>query len=200
VTCTKIKLAAGIIVLPLLLTAFAASAHKLHKQGEATAVAESQLTVTPSRDWNQLNTKIGKNTETWTLDGEQLDDVTFFAGIEPGKPLVKEKSTKAEPLPKFTESTLLAEVPELLEGTSRAYKGSGSFQVVSVEPMRFLDHEGVLFTYEFTDEDQLTRKGEARAAIIGGKLYMITFEAPRLSYFGKVIPDFHSLADSAKLR
>ena len=58
----------------------------------------------------------------------------------------------------------------------------------------------MFFTYEFTDEDQLTRKGEARAAIIGGKLYMITFEAPRLSYFGKVVADFRALADTAKLR
>lgn len=42
-------------------------------------------------------------------------------------------------------------------------------------------------------------QGEARAAIIGGKLYMITFEAPRLSYFGRAISDFKALADSAKL-
>lgn len=194
------KFAARLMAMPLLFTATTALAHKLHKQGEAAVVAGSPLTVTPSRDWNQLSARIGKNTETWTLDGEQLNDVTFFGGIEPGKPLVKEKSKKREPLPKFTKSTLLAEVPELLERTSRAYKGSGSFQVASVEPMRFLDHDGVFFTYEFTDEDQLTRKGEARAAIIGGKLYMITFEAPRLSYFGKVVADFRALADTAKLR
>jgi hypothetical protein len=200
VTRKQTKLAIKLVLLPLLLSATSAFAHKLHKQGEATAVAESTLTVTPSRDWNQLGVRIGKNTETWTLDGEQLNDVTFFGGIEAGKPLVKEKSKKREPLPKFTKTTLLAEVPELLERTSRAYKGSGSFQVTSVEPMRFLDNDGVSFSYEFTDEDQLTRKGEARAAIIRGKLYMITFEAPRLSYFGKVISDFRALADTAKLR
>lgn len=68
-----------------------------------------------------------------------------------------------------------------------------------VEPIRFLGNEGVSFTYQFTDEDQLTRQGEARAAIIGGKLYMITFEAPRLNYFGRYISDFRALADSAKL-
>jgi hypothetical protein len=35
----------------------------------------------PSRDWNQLDTRVGKNTETWTLDREQLDDVAFFGGM-----------------------------------------------------------------------------------------------------------------------
>ncbi|OYU00711.1 MAG: hypothetical protein CFE36_14455 [Sphingomonadaceae bacterium PASS1] len=194
------KVRCGLLALSMLLAAAQADAHKLHKQGEAAAVADSSLTVTPSRDWNQLGTKIGKKTETWTLDGEQLNDITFFAGIEPGKPLVKEKSKKREPLPKFTTTTLLAEIPELLENTSRSFKGSGSFQIASVEPTRFLDSDGVVFNYVFTDEDQLTRKGEARAAIIKGRLYMITFEAPRLSYYDKVIADFRALADTAKLR
>lgn len=193
------KRTACLFALPFLLTATTAFAHKLHRQGEETAVAESTLTVRPSRDWNQLGTRIGKNTETWTLDGPQLNDVTFFGGIAPGKPLVKEKDKKREPLPKFTKNTLLAEIPELLERTTRAYKGSGSFQIATIEPIRFLGNEGVSFTYQFTDEDQLTRQGEARAAIIGGKLYMITFEAPRLNYFGRYIIDFRALADSAKL-
>lgn len=192
---------ASAAVLPLLLLATQpASAHTLHKQGESAAVAESSLRVTPPRDWNQLGVRVGKNTETWTLDGEQLNDITFFGGIAPGKPLVKEKSKKREPLPKFTANTLLPEVPELLERTSRAYKESGSFQVTSVEPVRFLNSEGVAFTYEFTDKDELTRKGEARATIVGGKLYMITFEAPRLNYFDRSVADFRALANSAKLQ
>ena len=199
-TPIKTKLTAGLLAMPLLLLATTALAHRLHKQGELAAVAESSLTVTPSRDWNQLSERIGSNTETWTLDGEQLNDVTFFGGIAPGRPLVKERNRKKEPLPKFTTNTLLAEVPELLERTQRAFKGIGSFQVAAVEPTRFLNQDGVFFSYEFTDEDQLTRRGEARATIIGGKLYMITFEAPRLSYFGKVVADFRALADTARLR
>lgn len=199
-TSLKMNITGAFLAASLLQAAIPASAHTLHKQGEAAVIAATLLTVTPSRDWNQLGVRIGKNTETWTLDGEQLNDVTFFSGIEPGKPLVREKSKKREPLPQFTRATLLPEVPELLERTSRAYKGSASFQINSMEPVRFLDQEGVQFTYEFTDEDQLTRNGEARAAIVGGKLYMMTFEAPRLSYFGKVVGDFRALADTATLR
>jgi len=51
-----------------------------------------------------------------------------------------------------------------------------------------------------TDLDHLTRKGEARAAIIEGKLYMVTFDAPRLHYFDLTIDDFRALADTARLR
>lgn len=190
---------ANVFVLLLLLGAATAHAHKLRLQGEAVTVAGSSLTIAPTRDWNSLSKKLGKNAETWTLDGEQLNDVTFFGGVPAGNPLFKERSKKHAPLPKFTKTTLLVEVPELLEGTYRTYKNSGSFRLLSTEPGHFLGHDGVFFTYEFTDQDELTRKGEARATIIKGALYMMTFDAPRLGYFDKGTSDFRALADSATL-
>lgn len=183
----------------LLSMSTAAQAHKLRLKGEQVAVAGSSMSVTPGRDWNSLSAKVGKNTETWTLDGEQLNDVTFYGGIPVDSPLVKEKNKKKEPLPKFTSTTLPVELPELLERTYRTYKSSASFQVLSAEPRLFLGREGVVFTYEYTDADDLTRKGEARASIIGGKLYMVTFEAPRLNYFGKTMNDFTILVETARL-
>lgn len=193
--------ASAALTLALLLSVTtAAQAHKLRLRGEAVAVAGSPFTVTPARDWNSLSRKIGKYTESWTLDGEQLNDITFFGGVPAGEPIFREKSKKHAPLPKFLKSTLLVEVPELLEGTYRAYKNSGAFKLLSTEPGQFLGRDGVFFTYEFTDEDQLTRKGEARATIIDGRLYMVTFDAPRLNYFDKAAEDFRKLASSASLR
>lgn len=191
---------AGLAAPVLALAAAPADAHKLREKGNTVDVADSDVVVTPPRDWNRLNGKIGKRTETWTLDGEQLNDVTFFGGIEAGDPLVKERNKKHDPLPKFTSSTLLIEVPELLEGTYRTYKDLAAFQIFSVEPGQFLGSEGVHFTYEYTDLDQLTRKGEARAAIIEGRLFMLTFDAPRLHYFDRTVGDFRALADTATLR
>ena len=40
----------------------AAHAHKLREKGLKVAVAESSLTVTPTRDWNRLDGKVGN---TW---------------------------------------------------------------------------------------------------------------------------------------
>ena len=184
----------------LTLAAVPADAHKLREQGKTVDVADSDIIVTPSRDWNRLDGKVGKRTESWTLDGEQLNDVTFFGGIKAGDPLVKERSKKRDPLPKFTTSTLLIEVPELLEGTYRTYKDLAAFQMLSVEPGPFLGSEGVHFSYQYTDVDQLTRRGEARAAIIDGQLFMFTFDAPRLHYFERTVGDFRAMADTATLR
>lgn len=177
----------------------AAMAHKLREQGVAVRIADSPLTVTPGRDWNRLDGNVGKHTETWTLDGGQLNDLTFFAGIEPGKPLVRERSKKREPLPKFGAGTLLVELPELFEATYRTAKQIADFRVTDVQPTRFLGQDGVMFTYEYVDQDQLTRKGEAHAAIVAGRLYMIGFDAPRLHYFERNIGDFHRIVQSARI-
>ncbi len=177
----------------------AADANAYREQGKLAKVGDSGITVTPPRDWNRLDMKPGKFAEIWTLDGEQLNDVTFFGGVTAGQPIVKERNKKHNPLPKFRSEMLLVEIPELLEGTYRAHKGIGSFTLTSSAPQKFLDHDGVLFTYQYTDNDGLPRKGEARAAIINKKLYMVTFDAPRLHYFDRTASDFRALADTAKL-
>jgi hypothetical protein len=176
-----------------------AAAHKLCSRGESVKVADSSMTVTPTRDWNRLSGSPGKKAETWTVDGEQLNDLTFYGGVEAGQPLVKERSKKKDPLPKFSRGALLLDVPELLEGTYRTYKNIGAFRTTSTEPVKFLGRDGVTFTYEYTDEDQLTRKGEGRAAIVDGKLYMITFDAPRLHYYDASVSDARAVMTSATL-
>lgn len=180
--------------------AVSAQAHGFREKGKPAEVADSPLTVTPPRDWNRLDARPGKHAETWTLDGEQLNDITFFAGIEPGRPLVKERNRKREPLPMVRSGTLLIEVPELLGNTYRAYKQIAVFTVTSTTPVKFLGGDGVLFTYDYLDQDDLPRRGEARATIIAKKLFMMTFDAPRLHYFDRSLPDFRALADSATLK
>lgn len=187
------------LALSLLVTSPGIAGNALREKGKPATISGSSLTVTPSRDWNRLAFSPGKRTELWTLDGEDLNDVTFFAGIEPGKPLMREVSKKRKPLPKFTTQTLLVEVPELLEGTYRASKDIATFNLSGAKPDRFLGHDGIRFTYDYVDEDELPRRGEGRAALISGLLYMVTFSAPRVHYYDRTLEDFHLLTDTATL-
>lgn len=174
-------------------------ANAYREEGKIAKIADSGMTVAPPRDWNRLSIKPGKYAEVWTLDGEQLNDVTFYGGVVPGAPLVRERSKKRDPLPKFTATTLLVEVPELLEGTYRAYKKIGGFTLTNTKPGQFLGRDGVHFNYDYTDQDDLPRKGEARAVLIDQKLYMVTFDAPRLHYFDRTLSDFRKLAEATKM-
>ena len=188
------------LVLATLAVAGPADAGNAYREkGKPAVISSSALTVTPKRDWNKLSSSPGKNTETWTLDGEELNDVTFFAGIEAGKPLVREASKKRKPLPKFTKETLLVEVPELVEGTYRAAKDIATFTVTGAKPDTFLEHDGIRFTFEYVDQDALSRRGEGRATLVNGKLYMAIFAAPRVSYYDRTIADFRTLTDSGRL-
>jgi bifunctional DNA-binding transcriptional regulator/antitoxin component of YhaV-PrlF toxin-antitoxin module len=184
----------------LLTVCTSANANAYREKGKVAKVTEAGIMVIPPRDWNRLDIKPGKFAETWTLDGEQLNDVTFFGGVVANQPIVRERSKKHQPLPKFRAETLLIEIPEILEGTYRAYKGIGSFAVTASRPERFLGAEGVFFSYEYTDNDELPRKGEARASIVGKKLFMVTFDAPRAHYFERTLPDFRALVDTATLK
>lgn len=194
------RLRVGAIALALFATTPGLAGNALREKGKATPIAGSSMIVTPPRDWNRLGLSPGKKTELWTLDGEDLNDVTFFAGIEADMPLIREVSRKRKPLPKFTRQTLLVDVPELVEGTYRASRNIATFAVSAARPDRFLGHDGIRFTYDYVDEDELPRRGEGRAALIDGLLYMATFTAPRLHYYSRSLEDFHALTDSATLQ
>ncbi len=196
---TKRLLQSFLVLLAMNVATTSASANGFREQGKVAIVAKSGMTITPPRDWNQLSMRPGKKAETWTLDGELLNDVTFYGGIAPNEPLIREVSKKRDPLPKVNKNMLLVDIPELLERTYRTSKNIGIFKVTSSKPQPFMGSEGILFTYDYVDGDELTRRGEAIATLKNGALYMISFDAPRIHYFEKNINDYRSLVTTAKL-
>lgn len=181
----------------LLATPLAANGYR--EKGKPVAIAGSKLSVTPPRDWNLLSIRPGKKAETWTLDGERLNEITWYAGIDADEPLIRETSRKAKPLPRLKRSTLLAEIPELLETTYRTERQVADFQLTASAPDAFLGQPGIRFSYAYVDNDHLPRRGEARATLIGGRLFMATFDAPRQYFFDRSLLDFRALTDAATL-
>ena len=141
----------------------------LMPKGVPAAVRSSGLTVTPSTDWNRLGQKVGRNAEAWTLDGQSLNEVTFYAGIGAGETLFKEVNKKERPLPRFSAAMLAPDVVQLFESSYRVAAGTSLFSVDGVEPATFLGARGFRFTYSFTVQDEEVRRtGEATGAVIGG--------------------------------
>ncbi len=55
--------------------------------------------------------------------------------------------------------------------------------IESQEPTTFGGHPGLKFTYTFVSgNDEVERKGEAVGAVVKGKLYLVSYEAPSI-YF-----------------
>lgn len=163
------------------------------------AVARSVLTVTPDREWNKMGARPGRNSETWTLDGDQLNDLTFYGGIGNDATMFREVSKKNKPLPHFASDMLLTDIPSLLENSYRIALNTSLMTIDSVEPTTFAGQQGIKFTYTFTSQDGLRRNGEANAAVISGRLYMITFEAPVIHYFNRDVAAYRQIVASAQI-
>lgn len=173
---------------------------KLMQAATPVAVGKAGLTVTPSIDWNRLGQKVGRNAEAWTLDGNSLNDLTFYAGIEPGRPLFREVDKKNRPLPKFSVSMLPPDVAQMFESSYRVAAGTSLFTLDEVAPARFANTDGFRFSYSFTIQgEEVRRKGEATGAIIAGKLYLVAFEAPEIHYFDRDIAAYRALVETARV-
>ena len=181
------------------LSAPAMAGNALMTPGTPIAVAKSTLTVTPDREWTRLSARPGRNSETWTLDGDDLNGVNFYS-IETGRTLFREVSKKTKPLPRFSSTMLLTDIPALLENSYRIALGTTLFSMTNVEPVPFLGAKGVKFSYSFRKQmEDVSRNGEAVAAIVNGRLYMMTFDAPAILYFDRDIATFRQIVSSARL-
>jgi hypothetical protein len=190
----------GLPIALALVAAPALAGNTLIPAGQPVAVAKSPMTVTPPSEWNKLGARPGRHSESWTLDGDALNDLTFYGGIEPGRTLFREVDKRNRPLPRISATMLITDVPTLVENSYRIALNTPLFTMGAMEPAPFLGRPGLRFTYSFTRPgDDLPRNGEARATVIGGKLYMMTFEAPRLHFFDKGVAGFRAVADSARL-
>ena len=182
----------------LAVTGSPAIANKIMPQGKAVAVAKSGLTVTPGMDWNRLSGRPGRNAESWTLDGLSLNDLTFYGGIENGATLFRDARKKTDPLPKFSSTMLIPDIAQLFESSYRVSVGTSLMSIDSIEPATFAGKPGFHFTYNFVVQgEEVKRKGEAKGAVIDGKLYLITFEAPTIHYFDADVAAARAVLDSA---
>lgn len=182
------------------MTATPVLANKLMPTGQPEAVAKSSLTVTPGTDWNKLSARTGRNAESWTLDGLTLNALTFYGGIANGATLFRDARKKTDPLPRFSSTMLIPDIAQLFESSYRVSVGTSLMTIDSIEPATFAGRPGFHFTYNFVVQDEeVRRKGEANGAVIDGKLYLMTFEAPVIHYFDADIAKYRAVAASAQL-
>lgn len=188
------------VVMAAALPGQAHAGFKVMPQGIPTPVAKSGLTVTPGIDWNRLGARPGRNAESWTLDGLSLNDVTFYGGIANDTTLFRDTKKKTDPLPRFSSTMLVPDIAQLFESSYRVSMGTSLMVIDTIEPATFAGKPGFHFTYNFVVQgEEVRRKGIADGAVIDGRLYMITYEAPAIHYFDAGLESARTLAASARI-
>lgn len=165
-------------------------------------VADGTLVVTPGDAWNRVASSAlfsARPFETWTKDGLSLNEVSYLGGLKDNQTLFRDIQRRDRPLPRFRATMLPQEVAEFFESSYRIAGGSPLFTITSVAPANFAGQAGFRFTYDFTLYDDVKRKGVATGAIINGRLFIISYEAPALFYFARDLAEYERLIASAKL-
>lgn len=173
---------------------------KLVRAGEVRKVGTDEMQVTAVGNWNRSTQSDLKRNESWTQNGTGLDDLSFYGGIVKGKPLLRQRDKKKDPLPKFDPAMLPTDIAEWFENSARIALNSAIFDVGAVRPTILAGVSGLEMDYTYaTEGDNLERKGVARAAVIGGKLYLISYDAPKIHYFSAGLPTALAIMDSARV-
>lgn len=193
----RFALAAALVVAP---AGQALAAWKLVAANTPVKVAKSEMSVTPGAAWNRGTHRASKKGETWTLDGPSISEVYFAGGLLPGETFYKDVDKKNNPLPVMGSNLQLTDIPEFYESSQRIAYGTAVYEVTGVEPVKFLGQDGVQFTYTFAlTGNPLTYNGIARATLVKGALYLISYDAPALSFFERDKAEAQAIMDSAKL-
>jgi hypothetical protein len=167
-------------------------------------VGNGTLSVAAPRPWNRLRARIFfediREVEDWTLNGPYLDGISFVTGLRNDQYLIRQRRTESQQVPKFRSNMTPPEIAAMLESLFRVRGGAVQFRTLGIQPRPFLGHPGFQFDYEHLDSDELWRKGRAVGAVVGGRLYLILFDAARSHYYGAALPDFEAIVASARLR
>ncbi|NCP11199.1 MAG: hypothetical protein GW859_04450 [Sphingomonadales bacterium] len=194
------SMVAALAVAALVAPAAATASWSMRPAAQESKVSRGRMAVTPAIAWNEWSEHQTKYTEVWTLDGLGLNELAFFGGVDAGKTLFRRRDDKYDPLPKFRADMLLSDIPELFETSARIVLRSSAFEIDAVAPAKLSGHDAVRFGYRYTVQDEeIVRRGEGHAAIVGGRLYMITFEAPQIYYFDRDIERVRAIVASARI-
>ena len=173
-------------------------------RSKPTNVGNGSMTVIPPRPWNKQRRFFFFDSvrwvEDWTLNGPYLDGITFVSALPSGEYLIRQRKTDERQVPKFRSDMTAPEITAMLETAFRVRGGAVEFKTLGLQPRQFLGYPGFQFDFEHLDNDELWRKGRAVGAVVGGRLYLILYDATRSHYYGNALPDFEVMANNARIR
>lgn len=162
------------------------------------------FTVTVDSSWNRLDIPgivfaAPGASQIWTAEGIPLDVLAFYIGVREGDPLGRVLERGAKPLPPYRAAMTPHEIVELYE--QLITQDGSAFRLGRLAPHRFGGADGFRFEYALTRKhDGLTLSGVAYGAVVGKRLTLMTFSAPRMHYFAMYLPRVEAIAGTAHIK
>jgi hypothetical protein len=151
-----------------------------------------KLRVTADARWNRVE-PAPEDTEVWTADGMALDTLVFYV-VEPGETL---GAAGAPDMPRWQTWMSPHDIVELYEAVV-TQEGS-VFRLERLAPARFGGRDGFLFEHTTATREGPLLGGLAYGAVAGGKLYFMSYTAPRSYFFDRHVAAVRAIAASASI-
>lgn len=171
--------------------------------GPQRVSVKDAFTVEPDTAWNKINTQdiTGRNrAEIWTADGPLLNSLTFFVGVEDGKPLFAqtEEQEKRGKLPVFRNTMTPTDIVELVEASYARITDSSLMKTQGLRPAKFAGADGFRFDMKYVSKDEVDREAIAAGTVHNGRLYLIVYQGSRLYHYGLRRSQVEHIIESAR--
>lgn len=169
---------------------------------EGDQMVNNKMAVKLPEAWNRLNYP-GQPYEVWTQEGASLDQLRFWAGVQPGKQIVtlppSPSGQKAPRVPTFTANMTPDQLVSLFE---IMYSADGSqVKVTKIEPASFAGANGVRFEMLVTmKKTDLVVRTMGWAAVRNNELFAATYHAPDLAFFKRLAPKAEAVVKTAAIK
>lgn len=169
---------------------------------EGQQLVNQKLAVNVPAAWNRIAAH-QQPYELWTQDGVSLDQLRFWAGVQPGQTLIRVPSTpmgqKAPRVPTFEANMSPDQLVSLFE---ILFAADGSqVRITRVEPGEFAGERGIRFEFSVIKRStDLQLKGTGWAAVRDNQLYAATFTAPELAFYPRLLPKAQDVVATARIK
>lgn len=152
--------------------------------GPGEVTVQDKLVVRLDSAWNKFNAPGSSKTELWTTDGLSLDVLRFFVAIGEGEPLLEVRGANEKQVPKFRAGMQPQEIVELYDAV--ASQGGNRFHLEKLSPANFAGAAGFRFDYTLVRKgDEVELKGFCYGVVRDKRLYLMTFQAPKIHYYAQ---------------
>jgi hypothetical protein len=176
-----------------LLVLLLAGCSSMERVAPGTFTIKEALNVEADGRWNRVE-PVRDGAEVWTADGMTLDRLAFYVVAEGETIGAAAPRARA---PRWRASMSPHEVVELYEALV-TQEGS-FFTLERLAPARFGGNEGFLFEHTTVTRDGPALGGLAYGTVAGGKLYLMSYTAPKGYFYFKNLVEVQAIADAARI-
>lgn len=183
----------------LLLFALLSACATVKKIESGEQIIGERLRINIEGNWNHFELPGLKPGEIWTMEGITIDEFVLYSGIKDGAAMhpVHLGGDKKNVL--FRASMASDELLTMFEALLT--RDGSTFKLLKAEPYPFGGRKGVRFEYERIRKiDHVVQRGVGYAAVDGGELFAMFYNAPRLTFFPRQKDRVEAIARSARIR